>query len=334
LHHDIKPSINTLSQARFIHATMPRLLSDADRSRMQAYLDAMQTAMGEITEYDPDRVREACEAVAKAHPIDDALREAYEAEMNGGKTVSEGFEWMHDPLITEYHERVKPDAPWGMVVYRASYGDDAAWERMLAQLNESLEGYDSEESKGILARHQLVVMDDRQQFQGATTDQVREHFDKWTVDELRRNWREQPVPEEEFAKFVADDEMDHAGLRYNFCLLVDDLCLESLDKMPGRPVVKLVSKHWAPYAEDELDQLQCDLDDGPEEDIPRWEGGVSNSEGEDIGWKYMEVSDYVQKHNDLYDYQDWADEYVRPPFMDWDYNLETAPGFWQRSGTS
>ena len=181
------------------------------------------------------------------------------------------------PLISEYHERVKPDAPWGNgcvphVVRRRCRVEAHA----CTQFNESLEGHDSEESRGILARHQLVVMDDRQQLQGATTDQVREHFDKWTVDELRRNWREQPVPKEKFAKFVADNEMDHAGLRYNFCLLADDLCLESLDKMPGRPVVKLVSKHWAPYAEDELDQLQCDLDDGPEEDIPSWEGGVSN----------------------------------------------------------
>jgi hypothetical protein len=320
-----KKSINT----RFLHTTTAKLyvITDAERSRMQAYRDALHKAMIEITEFDADRVRDAIAAVAKAHPIDDALCQAFRDELD--KELISPLESIDHALDCDF---LKPDAPWGMVVYRVSYGDNTAWERILALINE-----DVKEASGkprdrldVLARHQLVVMNDRSQFDGATPDQVRKHFTNWAVDELRRNWREPPMPDNEVpeiepgSRFTVDSS---AGTRYNFCLLVDDICLESLDKMCN-PVVKLVTKYWTAGEQD----LECEEED--EGENPGYEGGVSDSEFEDVGWMYKNVSEYVDIQNDFHDPWNWADDYVRPPIMGWESEFESAPGFWRRKGKS
>ncbi|KAK1763087.1 hypothetical protein QBC33DRAFT_550320 [Phialemonium atrogriseum] len=313
---------NRLFQAHFIHATRARRLTGAERARVKAYLDAEHKAMAEITEYDPDRIREARAAVMQAHPIDAALREAYSAELL--KNMADPLDPMDKALNCPF---LKPDAPWGLVVYRVSYGDDAAWEHILAQINENLkESLEGNDRQDLLARHQLVVMNNRLQFDGATTDQVRKHFSKWVVDELRRNWQDQPIPDDQVAKLGADDGMIYsAGTRYNFCLLVDNVCLESLAKMPS-PVVKLVEKRWVPDVQD------LGKEEG-EGDNSGWEGGVTNNEFEDVGWMYMYVHDYVDIQNYLHG-DNWTDNYVRPPLMRFESKFETAPGFWRRDGKS
>jgi hypothetical protein len=96
---------------------MPRPLTNADRARVLAYMDDFQTAIAAITEFDPDKVNTAREAVAKAHPISEDLRQAYSAEL-----LAE----MADPLkVLTNSPFLKPDAPWGLAVYRVSYSDDA-----------------------------------------------------------------------------------------------------------------------------------------------------------------------------------------------------------------
>lgn len=330
LHRNIKTnskyvalSTNRLFQVRFIHATMARPLTGDERARVKAYLDAGRKAMAEITENDLDRIREARAAVMQAHPIDAALREKYSAELL--KSMADPLDGMDKALNCPF---LKPDAPWGLVVYRGSYSDDAAWEHMLAQINENLkESLEINDRQALLARHQLVVMNDRSQFDGATPDQVREHFSKWAVDELRLNWRDQPIPDDQVAEIEAGDGMVYsAGTRYNFCLLVDDVCLESLAKMSS-PVVKLVKKHWVP------DEQDLGEKEG-EGDNPGWEEGVTNNEFEDMGWMYIYISDYMDIQNSLYEGDNWADDYIRPPLMRFESEFETAPGFWRRNRKS
>lgn len=297
-------------------------LTNADRARAQAYLDAMQAAMAAIPEYDPERIQAACEEVARAHPIDDALRQAYSAEL---------LNRMADPVSVSHVSSnfLKPNAPWGLVVYRVSYGNDAAWERMLAQIREdvntALEGQQEQAQ-----RHELVVMDDRSRFDGAGPDQIRRHFNDWAVDELQRNWSpgSTPPPSKD-ALLNATDNTDYlyqSGPRYNFCLFVDDICLESLDKM-AIPVAKLVSRRWTQGGEM---QQGGDSDD----ENPGWEGGVTNNEFEDVGWMYVQVCDYVDVQSQLEQADDWADVYVRPPLMRFETEFEDAPGFWRRGGSS
>ncbi|KAH7317109.1 hypothetical protein B0I35DRAFT_479884 [Stachybotrys elegans] len=292
---------------------MPRPLTDEDRARAQAYLDAMQKAMASIPEYDPDKVKAALEEVAKAHPIDDELREAYSAELEAK---------MADPLtVLDERSFLKPDAAWGLVVYRVSYSDDAAWDRMVSSLRQdidsSLAKYQQLQPQ-LSSRHQLVLMDDKAKFQGASLETIRRHFTDWCVNELRRNWRSGLAPATD-----STDYLERAGPRYNFCFLVDDICLESLEKMDN-PVVKLVSRDWTPDSQD---------DEPEEEERLDWEGGETNSEYEDVGWMYVNAYEYVDVQNQLRDGGDWADMYVRPPLMRFEDDFDQAPGFWRRNAS-
>lgn len=76
-------------------------------------------------------------------------------------------------------------------------------------------------------------MNDRSQFDGTCLDQVRDHFYKWAMDESKRGWNKgQDIQGDEIIGATGRrDYLYQAGPRYNFCLLVDDVCLESLDKM-------------------------------------------------------------------------------------------------------
>jgi valyl-tRNA synthetase len=298
---------------------------------MQARVDATREAMGAIESYDADRVREALLAVARDHPVDDAVREACAAEVLRGMAASEPLDGLEDALACPLLAPGR--APWGLAVYRVAYGGagaDAAWRRMLdligAKVREDLEMMDRLD---LLPRHRLVVVDDRARFDGASPDRVREHFTEWAEEELRRNWREEPVTDDEIARWYPTGRLDqYAGTRYNFCLLVDDICLESLEKMSG-PVVKLVRKDLA------LDEPELGVgEDGDDGDDPGWEGGVTNGEFEDVGWMYMHLSEYVDVQNNLHEPDNWVDDYVRPPLMHWPDDFETAPGFWRRGGKS
>ncbi|EFY91561.1 hypothetical protein MAC_02446 [Metarhizium acridum CQMa 102] len=161
-------------QARFIHAKKARQLTDADRARAEAYCDAIGKALRDVPEHDLERFEAAFEEVAKAHPLEDSVREAYAAEI---------LNKMADPLLLLHNcEFLDPNAPW------------------------------------------LAVMDDQSQFDSASPDQVRHHFSKWAMDELRRNWNKaHDIPEDGIIGTTGGrDYLYQAGPRYNFCLLVDD----------------------------------------------------------------------------------------------------------------
>ncbi|KAI2780881.1 hypothetical protein F4815DRAFT_468186 [Daldinia loculata] len=57
-----------------------------------------------------------------------------------------------------------------------------------------------------------------------------------------------------------------SGTRYNYCLVVDDVCLESLEKMHGG-VVKLLRKDFLPLSQDEAREIGF-IDDNRDSGIP------------------------------------------------------------------
>lgn len=63
---------------------------------------------------------------------------------------------------------------------------------------------------------------------------------------------------------------------------------------------------------DEQDLSEKEEEEG-EGANPGWEGGVTNSEFEDVGWMHMDVGGYVDVQNRLCDGYFWGDDYVRPP---------------------
>ena len=294
---------------------------------MQAFLDARENVLKKWKLADgPDRLCESITALWAA--VDVEVREELKAMRVYGYS-SDLLDGIDEGLRFNAYQ-LKPDTPWGMVVYRASYGDDAAWEQILRLLLECLiEGLEISGRLDLLPRHRFNVVDDPSQFDGATPERVRKHFNKWVPEELKRNWREPPMPDKLFSKVQLGErtELDHTGVRYNFCLLIDDICLESLDEnLSGLPVAKLVSKH-EPYVED--------MEYEEETSCP-WEGGMTDNEFENVGWMYKKVCDYVHIHDQLQQPDDFYDEayYRRPPLLECGDEFERAPGYWRRNGTS
>ncbi len=296
---------------RFVH-------DQANNKKVQAFLDAKENLLKSWKVADgPERL---CNSIA-------SLWTSVDDEMHGGLKENpygfslDGLEGIDDSL----NERsLKPDAPWGSVVYRAAYGNDVAWEQMLRLLLEGLiEGLEASGRLDLLSRHRFVVVDDRSQFEGATPERVRGHFNKWVLEEFERNWREPTMPEADVARIRSGGrDLDFAGARYNFCLLIDDICLESLDRnLSGIPVAKLISKR-EPYLAEYEEERTCP-----------WEGGMTDDEFENVGWMYKEVCEYVRIHDQLQEPDTFYDEayYHRPPLLGWAIDFERAPGYWRRN---
>ncbi|TLD08606.1 uncharacterized protein PgNI_07373 [Pyricularia grisea] len=198
-------------------------------------------------------------------------------------------------------EQRHPAAPWGMAVFRTDYGDDDAWRRVVAALQskipDSLELYRRED---LLARHRLVFVEDRAALDGASVADVRERFARWSLEEARRNTGDDPV---------LDHEQDcFAGVRYNYCLVVDKTCLDAIER-PGfaeAVLLKLVAKRH-----DEGIKPDYDEEDRPH---PGWDGGTTDNELENVGWMYVDAGDYVNVCHLLNDPDVWEDDfvYVRP----------------------
>jgi hypothetical protein len=97
---------------------------------------------------------------------------------------------------------------WGFVIYRTDYSSEADWTKFLAMFATwSLYAYpDSESEYGRLVRswQQHCWMNDKSQFDGATPEQLRQHFQLWAASQ---NSREQLILPESFMFFVVDKDV-------------------------------------------------------------------------------------------------------------------------------
>ncbi|PYH97516.1 hypothetical protein BO71DRAFT_466894 [Aspergillus ellipticus CBS 707.79] len=181
---------------------------------------------------------------------------------------------------------LKPGTKWGFSIYRCDYQDDPTWQRMLQLIHHDIAGsLELNRRLDLLLHHELIIHNDRTQSNGATSHQVRDHFRTWAAEEMtRRLVTPNPGDLDLMLKGSRDDpgpEWFHSA-RYNFCLMVDALCLESLDRMHF-PVVKFVWKQWGNLDAEERNQ--------PVHEV--WEDGVTDQEEEDVGWMYMSVLECV-----------------------------------------
>lgn len=227
----------------------------------------------------------------------------------------------------------KPNLPWGFCIYRCSFKDNTAWHKMLqliqrhVQKSVELSLPPGEERTELLEAHDLVIHAELAKFNGATSHEVRDHFNDWVAEQLPKVVKTPEI----LQKLVGEHskEKNHIpgpeyilGARLNFALFVDDICLESLVHM-DQPVVKVLYKQWGSLSPEERNYK---ID-------PDWHDGTTEEEEEDVGWMYMSVSDYV----DTYDQFEWAHmavwhaSYLRPPQMlDYFGDEENQPGFWRK----
>ena len=185
----------------------------------------------------------------------------------------------------------------------------------------------------VLARHDLVLMDDRARFDGATSHELRDHFVSWVVEELPRRLHADEVERVDWDAIRQNERYDEEdayddipnvysgayGARYDFCLFVDDICLESLDHMDP-PVVKILRRDWGHLVPEKRGYAV----------YPGFEDGRTAEHCEDVGWMYIDLLSYMEYY--VYfseEHTFWDSEYSRPPTMMWKLE-DRSPGFWRK----
>ncbi|EGE00099.1 hypothetical protein TESG_07421 [Trichophyton tonsurans CBS 112818] len=214
--------------------------------------------------------------------------------------------------------------PWGWVVYRTSYSDEEAWQKMLNYLREDVMDFLKRYKRmDLLPFHERIIMDDKAKFEGATSHDIRDHFATWVVDtvtpklitalsesemkQLRDPYKEDPGPEWTM------------GARYNFCLFIDDICLESMEHMIN-PVVKMLAKNFGARRPEDRNYAV----------YPGWEDGETEESDEDVGWMYTWVMESVSNYDKMMETHEWYDEYRRPPGIWYSLGESDFPGHWRK----
>ncbi|KAI0540463.1 putative muramidase [Xylaria digitata] len=210
------------------------------------------------------------------------------------------------------------DSVWGFVVYRCTGRNETAWQRMIAHINDTggrisiIRGRKHGRASSENLRTNRIY-----DCSGATHHDVRDYFLQWVPKDLQSRLSKNSKAG------VKDLEM--LGVadcpRYECCILIDDLCMESLDYPRfNSPVFKLVWRKWGPATQDERQApIHPDFHDGQTEYLE-----------EDVGWMYMPVRYYI----DIYDrlgHMDWEDVYVRPPYILGNETEDSFPGHWRRN---
>lgn len=176
----------------------------------------------------------------------------------------------------------------------------------------------------LLPCHNLVLMDDKARFAGATSHDIRDHFSSWVADELTHQLVDPGVLDHQAILRKNPQEpgshLAEHGTRYNYCLFVDDICLESVEHM-RYPVVKILERQFGHLA---LEKRGFTVH-------PEWEDGETDDPDEDVGWMYMHVDSYVELYSTFHDSIFWPDYYARPPDMIDPYE-NMLPGSWRNNG--
>jgi hypothetical protein len=203
---------------------------------------------------------------------------------------------------------LRPDAPWGFVVVRTVYGpsSDAPWAQMLELLRSNIaETLALEDQTDLLPRHELTGIEDEATLAGADSSAVRRAFRAWVAEDLPPRLCDEEL--EEFggtaqvrAKLLSNDAhhvphtkhpVTHVPPQWQFCVFVDEDCLRSLGISSGAwdPALKILTTDWV------LDKAGV----ATEEFTTDWDGGETNDECEEVGWMYMDMSDYVPVYDRL-----------------------------------
>lgn len=91
----------------------------------------------------------------------------------------------HNNMADQIERRMQADGHelCGMVIYRSTYGNDTDWTEGLRRLcNNHEKLLEHEKGQDIVEKFPLTVMDDPALFDGASTDDVRRHFQKWSLE--------------------------------------------------------------------------------------------------------------------------------------------------------
>lgn len=150
---------------------------------------------------------------------------------------------------------------WGFVVYRCTYGDDAAWKTFLERIHASIRrkmeyyhGLDLLEEDCF----KFTVLEDASKFDGASVQFVREHFKEWRKHAVKEDQgtsgeieARRVKPEPGYHTFVPSHEYGrwYVAVRYRFCVQIDEAALQSIVSPEGKEIygdawVNLIEADW------------------------------------------------------------------------------------------
>jgi hypothetical protein len=201
---------------------------------------------------------------------------------------------------------------WGFAIYRCTYGDDAAWERfkdiIATRAQKEIRKLGEPE---ILDKLELTIFEDREIFDNAKTDFLREHFNQWKRDSLPR---EQPRTTR------STEVMLEKTPRYRYFIRVDREALDSVLGAPGNRDADPGSRAtgWVHFIDTMWTADMDDVDSDTEEfDMPdlNFEPVEGCREG-NVGWmKVATGSISTELYSLLDDPEMWRVIYKRPPEM-------------------
>ena len=157
----------------------------------------------------------------------------------------------------------------------------------------------------------LTVMEDKSQFDGADTSDIRQHFQDWATHALN----EEQGSNEEIESRRKEPIPWHGSLavRYRFCLQIDADALQSILKKKRGAWVNLIRDDWQmKQAMTNGASGDWDQDDytSLEEEFPLIDGGTR----EDVGWMMVDYKCLMPTcYSHLRDPNFWTLEYARPP---------------------
>jgi hypothetical protein len=191
---------------------------------------------------------------------------------------------------------------WGFVIYRCTYESDDNWDSFMERLKcgarKTLEFYNGLD---LLDSFKFTVLSDREQFDGASTSAIRDHFKQWCSTAIREEQGLEPT----FGPWGTQAQ------RYRYCVFVDDESMESFLEEESAPDAKGVT--WEPDRFVTL--IKKDWEPGDEEaekgrNLDPIEGCIL----EDVGWMMVEPEGVlVGIYDRLRDWNNWHVEYRRPP---------------------
>lgn len=233
-----------------------------------------------------------------------------------------GASWTPTMGVMRHTKHLK----WGFLVYRVYYGDDEAWERFMYILNRTTDDFldDSLAKPHIAPLLEWTEMQNRTAFDGASKDEIREHFRTWIL--TRSVERDGPG--------VEGNQIIMRSPRYQACLYVNKEAMESatltehpLLWRPTRPQIEVKGRvilinselfyelwpHPEPTQE-ELDEIE--EEEWAEEEYPPIDGNT----GLDVGWMYISLHFASVAYDTMSENMDtWSERwfYRRPPAV-WD----------------
>jgi hypothetical protein len=197
---------------------------------------------------------------------------------------------------------LKPNAPWGFVVFRTHYSEDTdkPFAQLLHVLRDSVTwSLKHADQMDLLPRHELTVIEDAAKLHGADSHTVRDAFREWIASGLPSHLTSSAIEQHGTADDMLNAEPPSRIMsfpaRWNFCLFVDEACLRAKN-----PTVMILTLDWK-------GERAVKVAEG-------WADGETDDDMEDVGWMYLDALECVDFYNELVGLGDhWMDcGYQRP----------------------